>query len=375
MAKGDRPVKIKRYGDIREKNIKRAGKAKRIFGFLALLLVLFAIGFLGTKAISAIVKNRGASSAVSSDTQSDIDESSSNTGEDSSSQPEDSNGENVVTPTGKTRIYHYVNSQSLTSDAGIDGAITAAKNAGANCLVFDLKNSDGYLLYRSANQYGSQLVSPDTVIDIKAVVKKCSENGITPVARIYTFEDKMISTIERSTAVMYQGTDTRWLDNSAALGGKAWANPASTVMQQYIVDITEEIMSLGVKEIIFAGFQTPTGYSLDKRDFGTTNDRVLANMKSLIVTLQSRVSAQGGYSTWQINWRAVTGGDYRQYIVHPYQLGIHDFVITATTEEISGENGISPLKTARNNDEINTVALWVTNGTGGEGSELGNYFV
>ena len=104
MAKGDRPVKIKRYGDIREKNIKRAGKAKRIFGFLALLLVLFAIGFLGTKAISAIAKNRGASSAVSSDTQSDIDESSSNTGEDSSSQPEDSNGENVVTPAGKTRI-------------------------------------------------------------------------------------------------------------------------------------------------------------------------------------------------------------------------------------------------------------------------------
>ena len=73
MAKGDRPVKIKRYGDIREKNIKRAGKAKRIFGFLALLLVLFAIGFLGTKAISAIAKNRGATSAGSSDTQSDID--------------------------------------------------------------------------------------------------------------------------------------------------------------------------------------------------------------------------------------------------------------------------------------------------------------
>ena len=229
MAKGDRPVKIKRYGDIREKNIKRAGKAKRIFGFLALLLVLFAIGFLGTKAISAIVKNRGASSAVSSDTRSDIDESSSNTGEDSSSQPEDSNGENVVTPTGKTRIYHYVNSRSLTSDAGIDGAITAAKNAGANCLVFDLKNSDGYLLYRSANQYGSQLVSPDTVIDVKAVVKKCSENGITPVARIYTFEDKMISTIERSTAVMYQGTDTRWLDNSAALGGKPGKHPYAAV--------------------------------------------------------------------------------------------------------------------------------------------------
>ena len=98
-------------------------------------------------------------------------------------------------------------------------------------------------------------------------------------------------------------------------------------------------------------------------------------MKSLIVTLQSRVSAQGGYSSWQINWQAVTGGDYRQYIVHPYQLGIHDFVITATTEEISGESGISPLKTARNNDEINTVTLWVTDGAGGEGSELGNYFV
>lgn len=49
MAKGDRPVKIKRYGDIREKNIKRAGKAKKNFRLFSFAFGAFRHRLFGHK--------------------------------------------------------------------------------------------------------------------------------------------------------------------------------------------------------------------------------------------------------------------------------------------------------------------------------------
>ena len=231
-------------------------------------------------------------------------------------------------------------------------------------------------MYLSSNQYASQLKS-DKAVDLKSLTAKLEQNGITPVARMYTFMDKLISNVERSTAVMYQGTDTRWLDSSAALGGKAWANPASQIMQGYITALTEEIMSLGVKEIIFAGFHTPTGYSLDKRDFGASMDQVLANMRSLYHTLEAKISAKGGRCSLQVEYTAVMAdGNYSHYVVHPYQLGAKNIIITAKGNDTDVQQAVALLSTATSNEEISSVTLWFTDNANTDATHtLGDYFV
>ena len=381
MARKQKPVKIKRYKNSMGSSAVTAHKVKQLQPIVAAVLAIVLVGFLLGKPVLNMLSGAGKSDSSSSsqivDTSSKLEDSSVQTdvSQPSSDVQSDNPQPEIVQPVAKTRIYYYADTSALSTEAGIDGVIAQMKSKGATHLVFDVKNQDGNLLYASANQYGSQLVA-DKTVDIKALVSKLSQNGITPVARMYTFMDKLISNVERSTAVMYQGTDTRWLDSSAALGGKAWANPASQIMRDYIISLTDEVMSLGIKEIVYAGFHTPTGYSLDKRDFGATMDQVLASMRSLYNTLEAKVSAKGGRCSLQVEYSALMPeGNYSHYIVHPYQLGAENIIITAKGGDTDVQQAVSQLAGATDAEEISSVTLWLTDNVNTEAAKsLGDYF-
>lgn len=381
MARKQKPVKIKRYKNSMGSSAVTAHKVKQLLPIVAAVLAIVLVGFLLGKPVLNMLSGAGKSDSSSSsqivDTSSKLEDSSVQTdvSQPSSDVQSDNPQPEIVQPVAKTRIYYYADTSALSTEAGIDGVIAQMKSKGATHLVFDVKNQDGNLLYTSADQYGSQLVA-DKTVDIKALVSKLSQNGITPVARMYTFMDKLISNVERSTAVMYQGTDTRWLDSSAALGGKAWANPASQIMRDYIISLTDEVMSLGIKEIVYAGFHTPTGYSLDKRDFGATMDQVLASMRSLYNTLEAKVSAKGGRCSLQVEYSALMPeGNYSHYIVHPYQLGAENIIITAKGGDTDVQQAVSQLAGATDAEEISSVTLWLTDNVNTEAAKsLGDYF-
>ena len=381
MARKQKPVKIKRYKNSMGTSAVTAHKVKQLLPIVAAVLAIVLVGFLLGKPVLNMLSGAGKSDSSSSsqivDTSSKLEDSSVQTdvSQPSSDAQSDNPQPEVIQPVAKTRIYYYADTSALSTEAGIDGVIAQMKSKGATHLVFDIKNQDGNLLYASADQYGSQLVA-DKTVDIKALVSKLSQNGITPVARMYTFMDKLISNVERSTAVMYQGTDTRWLDSSAALGGKAWANPASQIMRDYIISLTDEVMSLGIKEIVYAGFHTPTGYSLDKRDFGATMDQVLASMRSLYNTLEAKVSAKGGRCSLQVEYSALMPeGNYSHYIVHPYQLGAENIIITAKGGDTDVQQAVSQLAGATDAEEISSVTLWLTDNVNTEAAKsLGDYF-
>ena len=383
MARKQKPVKIKRYKNSIGSSTNTVYKVKQVVPVVIGLLLVVLVGFMLGKPVLNFLSAAGGDDSSSQDISQSAQIENSSQPEDSSQEtPVSSENTSSVTDTpvtppavAKTRVYYYAPAANLSTEAGIDAVIAQMKAKNATHLVFDVKNPDGNVHYVSSNQYASRLPA-DVQIDISALTAKLSANGITPVARMYTFMDKLISNVERSTAVMYQGTDTRWLDSSAALGGKAWANPASQVMQDYILSLTDELLSKGVKEFIFAGFHTPTGYSLDKRDFGATMDQVLANMKNLIGTLEAKISAKGGHAAWQIEYSAVSvDGDYAQYIVHPYQLGADNIIITAKGADIDVAQAVSALETAQAGDDISSITLWLTDNVNTDRAKaLGNWF-
>lgn len=392
MARKQKPIKIKRYKNSIGTSASARYRRQQIAPVVGAVLALVLVGFLLGKPLLALLAGGGddESSSQPLDPSSQITDQSqitdrSQTADRSQVQPPvssqvDNSGEDAVVPPAvhKTRVYYYTDSANLTTAAGIDAVISQMQAKGATHLVFDLKNKDGNLLYTSANQYGSQLMA-DKVIDLELLTEKLSQNKLTPVARLYTFMDKLISGVERSTAVMYRGTDTRWLDSSAALGGKAWANPASTVMQEYILSITDEIMARGVKEFVFAGFHTPTGYSLDKRDFGATEDQVLANMKNLLNTLEAKISGKGGRLSLQVEYSAIAPeGNYAHYIVHPYQLEAENIIVTAKSTDIDVPAVVSELSKHSNGGSqyISFAILWLTDTAAPDlTASLGDYFV
>ncbi|MBR5521502.1 MAG: hypothetical protein IKU54_05840 [Oscillospiraceae bacterium] len=377
MARNPKPVKIKRHKNSMGSSAQNTVKAKKVLSLVVAVVLVVAVGFMLGKPLLNLITaggNSGDSSAETVVSQPEIIQTEQT--EDGS--VADSSEETQLPPDVQietNRVYYYATASQLSGQGNIATVVNTMKAKGATHLVFDAKNMEGYVHYTSSNQYASQL--PATVlIDIPGMVSQLKAAGITPVATIYTFKDKKISDVERSTAVMYQGTDTRWLDSSAALGGKAWANPASKLMQDYIIALTDELMAMGITEFIYAGFSTPTGYSLDKRDFGATTEQVLANMKSLIGTLEAKISAKGGYSAWQFEYSAVKAdGDYAQYIVHPYQLGAENMIITASGGDIDAA-AVATLTADENQEDIGEITLWLVDGLNNEETRtLGSYFV
>lgn len=378
MARNPRPVKIKRHKNSMGSSAQGIAAVKRVLPFILAAVLVVALGFMLGKPLLNFISGAGNEESSSQDTVISRPDTSLPQETDDELLQDSSDSAQTVTPPvteTKTRIYYYTDVSALSTENGINTVIANMKNKGATHLVFDAKNPDGNVHYTSANRYASQLAA-GTLVDIPALVTKLKTEGITPVARIYTFMDKMISTVERSTAVMYLGSDTRWLDTSAALGGKPWANPASKLMQEYIIALTDELLSMGITEIIYAGFSTPTGYSLDKRDFGATTQQVLANMQSLIGTLKAKISAKGGYSAWQFEYSAVAEDNYAQYIVHPYQLGAENMIVTAKGAEIDVAAASATLLTAENGEDIGEITLWLTdNADSAPTQTLGSWFV
>jgi hypothetical protein len=375
MPKKEKPVKIKRYKNQSSKRAVYVQNIKKVLAAILILLLLVCLGFLLAKAIGHIAGS-GKKDKVDSASPVASGENSQTEVIPQSENIENENNEMPPRPKEQCHVYYYAKPDALSTKLAIDETVKRARSQGADSLVFDAKDNDGYVHYNSKNQYAEKLLS-EKQVDIDYLVEKCGENSITPVARISAFMDKMISTVERSTAVMYKGTDTRWLDTSAALGGKPWANPASDIMQKYIVDLTDELISKKVTNIIYSNFKTPTGYSLEYRDFGAPMESVQANMTNLIKILMAKASAAGGAMYLQVEYSAVEQGDYARYIVHPYQLGCTNYIITAPVD-IDIESAVSKLKTSKDkNEDIDSVILWLggPNNSSDSIKKLGGWFV
>ena len=373
MAKNPKPVKIKRYKKSSGSTRQIMNTVKNVAVFVVAAVIIVGAGYFLGKPLLNFVSQASKYKPDSSQATS----SGPNSASDTVSQQPSSKDEGETPVIGiKNRVYYFADTQKLQSAQSIKTVVDDMKAKGATHCVFTVKDRDGYILYNSTNQYASQLKGT-AVLDLPLVVKTLTENSITPVAQVYTFMDKMISTVERTTAVLYQGTDARWLDSSAALGGKAWANPASSVMQQYLTDLTDELISQGVKEFIFAGYSTPTGFSLDKREFGASQEQVLAHMKTLISTLEGHVSAKGGYAAWQYDYSSVmAGGNYAQYIIHPFQLGAGNVIICANSYEYDPKAAMDEMTTAKTANNLDNLTLWILDGDlNGITKAMGSYFV
>lgn len=325
----NKPVKIKRNTSISGKKYHRKAAAKKILSIIFALGALLALGFFGAPAVVEMINNMKdrpqqiitEPPAEPTPTPGEIIEPTTN--------PGDAQTDIII----KTNICSFVDVKNLLTEASARQQAAQLKEKGVTLAVVTLKNADGTINYPSQTAIGSRALAKQTV-DVKKVMEIFGENGIGVVANIYTFMDKTAPDIDRETAVLYAGSDFKWLDTSKEFGGKPWANPASGVMQQYLYDLVQEInRDFGIKYFIFSGTQLPTGYSLDKRDFGVSEAALQAQLQGFISAMQSRVAAFGGDAFFEFDLAAINGGDVAKYIVAPQRLGAANIVVSGTAEE------------------------------------------
>lgn len=351
---GNRPIKIKRNSSVSGKKRQRMALIKRVLGIAFAVAGLFAIGFFGAPAVMELITNLTVKNSHSIQSQIEA--------QPTPSPQESTNPSDEVVNTEENSVYANVAQTSLLTEEAIRQTAQQLKNENVDTAVVTLKDNRGYIYYNTQTEIGKNALST-TILDVKTIDSIFEEYGISLAVRLYAFEDSMALVTNRDVAVKYIGTDYIWLDTSEELGGKPWANPANSDMQDYMYALAQEVIDLGADKLIFASVQLPTGYSLDKRDFGVSEDQLKAQLQGFIKTMQTKTSAKSVTSFFEFDINGILGVDYAQYMMLPQQLGASNIIVTGTAEKFEGQNLKQIADNLKNNYDAENVGFYITDGT------------
>ncbi|MDR3237133.1 MAG: putative glycoside hydrolase [Spirochaetia bacterium] len=130
------------------------------------------------------------------------------------------------------------------------------KKNGINAIVFDVKDVDGILNYKSripaAVKYN--LHEKACIDNVDMFIKKLKEQDIYVIARIAAFRDGLLVRHAPELAVKSKRSGKTWVG-----GGEIWCDPTSKSVQDYIMGLSMEMAEKGVDEIQFDYIRFPTG--------------------------------------------------------------------------------------------------------------------
>lgn len=147
------------------------------------------------------------------------------------------------------------------SGEDLDATFSAARAAGFNAVVFDLKDADGNLYYQFANAQAKKVGFADGALsaaDLTALIDGMKDNGLAPIPRLYAFCDNAgASALTDARIVLESNHSWAWYDGDPNDGGKKWLNPYSEAAHTYISGLAAELKDKGVAAIMLEGVQFP----------------------------------------------------------------------------------------------------------------------
>ena len=161
--------------------------------------------------------------------------------------------------------------------AALENRLSALAAKGYTGAVFTLKDENGLVLYQSAlEDVTGNTAQTAQRYDLPAVIAKIKAAGLTPVGRLWAFDDHTAGRKLTDATVKYNYTETNWIHNDKEAGGHTWLNPMSERAQGYILSLLGEAADNGLEVLILEGVQFPTGYSLNLATYaekGVTVDK------------------------------------------------------------------------------------------------------
>ncbi|MEA3475477.1 MAG: putative glycoside hydrolase [Candidatus Cloacimonadota bacterium] len=170
----------------------------------------------------------------------------------------------------------YLNTYQLTTER-LKEIIENFDSLGLNALVVDFKNTHGDILYPTKNSLAIEIGACKPVISYpNRLIYQLHKHNISLIARITIFKDTTLanaSSIWRVERAPENKIDSITADSSIVDSIKAnkkikWVNPNCIEVQNYNLDIIEEVISLGVDEIQLDYIRFPTETYLLSADYG-----------------------------------------------------------------------------------------------------------
>lgn len=168
----------------------------------------------------------------------------------------------------------YLPHAALTADTLAD-TLSAAKQAGFNGVVFDLKDTEGNLYYRfpaaaaqQVNSYVEDALTEEQLGDLFTAIR---EAGLTPIPRLHAFRDNAAARALAAARIVHKdNAGWVWYDGDPKNGGKAWLNPYADEAHSYIGVLATELRDAGAGAIILDSVQFP--HQLSAASFGNSSN-------------------------------------------------------------------------------------------------------
>lgn len=172
---------------------------------------------------------------------------------------------------------------ALRDTAALTDTCKKAVAAGFNCAVIELKDHTGALRYVSETEPGKTVGAAADALTLAAVTDafaKMRAAGITPVAKLFAFEDAVAPRKLADAKVSAAGhTEWTWYDGDPNNGGKPWLNPYADAAQTYIAALAEELHTAGAGGIMLDGVYFPTQTA--QADFTSAGNATLTKAQVL----------------------------------------------------------------------------------------------
>ena len=143
----------------------------------------------------------------------------------------------------------------LNKVVNLEQCIDLANNSEINAFVIDLKEAEG-IYYNTSNETAQEIGYLYNYYDLEDVCQTCHDNGIYVIGRIVCFKDPRLAATSPDRAICDSAGNPLYFSTE---GSEAFANPYDQRNWEYLIELAEEAVSMGVDEIQFDYVRFPTG--------------------------------------------------------------------------------------------------------------------
>lgn len=217
----------------------------------------------------------------------------------------------ITTPAERTL---YLSMETVLDGEAFEATLSAAKAEGMDSVMFDLKSREGWVNYPISYKEGyDDYYTARNTVSLKETADKIRSAGLKPIASIYAFLDRRYQQAETYAGILYQGTDSFWLDNAPDAGGKSWLNPYSPLARDYLKKLMSDAAEAGFGEIVLREFRFPVGAAMDKMRFVYDAGQSKIDCLKEVDDEFRRYAEELGLALWIEYPAAAFGGDERPY--------------------------------------------------------------
>jgi peptidoglycan/xylan/chitin deacetylase (PgdA/CDA1 family) len=133
--------------------------------------------------------------------------------------------------------------------------VNRMKPLGLNTVVFDVKDMDGIVSYRTQAPLALKTGASKngTIRDLPKLIEWLHNQGIHVAARQVLFHDKWTAQHEPRLALKSKSTGKPWLER----GKQVWVDPNNREVQEYNIALAKELAGMGIDEIQFDYIRFP----------------------------------------------------------------------------------------------------------------------